>query len=212
MPCAWGACPRSPHDHPVVPDPDFTAAAGRGHRRLRLGGAQGPVRRSGYAAAGHAARRRPADAAAAGRARLTPPMPIDLLTLTAALLTGLLGGVHCVAMCGGIAVGLSAQSGKPGLGHALALNGGRVLGYTFAGVIVGGLGGGLLAAARIDGLATTLRVALGALLVLVALRLLWPEKLGFLARGSAMAWRWIRPLQQTLVPATGPLRPWLQGL
>src|SRR5690606_34150839 len=139
-------------------------------------------------------------------------MPIDLVTLTAALLTGLLGGVHCVAMCGGIAVGLSAQSGRAGLGHALALNGGRVLGYTVAGVIVGGLGGGLLAAARTEGLATALRVALGALLVLVALRLLWPERLGFLARGSAVAWRWLRPLQQRLVPAGGPLRPWLQGL
>ena len=139
-------------------------------------------------------------------------MPIDLVTLTAALLTGLLGGVHCVAMCGGIAVGLSAQSGRAGLGHALALNGGRVLGYTVAGVIVGGLGGGLLAAARTEGLATALRVARGALLVLVALRLLWPERLGFLARGSAVAWRWLRPLQQRLVPAGGPLRPWLQGL
>ena len=70
-------------------------------------------------------------------------MPVDLITLGAALLTGLLGGVHCVAMCGGIATGLSASAGKPGLGNAFALNGGRVLGYTVAGAIVGGFGGGL---------------------------------------------------------------------
>ena len=46
-------------------------------------------------------------------------MPVDLLTLGAALLTGLLGGVHCVAMCGGIATGLAATSAKQGLGNAL---------------------------------------------------------------------------------------------
>ena len=74
---------------------------------------------------------------------------------------------------------------------ALALNGGRVLGYTLAGVIVGAFGGGLLAIARVDGLATALRVAMGAVLVLAGLRLLWPHRFGFLNRGGAMAWRWL---------------------
>ena len=37
-------------------------------------------------------------------------MPVDLLVLGAALLTGLLGGAHCVAMCGGIATGISLHS------------------------------------------------------------------------------------------------------
>lgn len=138
-------------------------------------------------------------------------MPIDLVTLTAALLTGLLGGVHCVAMCGGIATGLSASMPKPGLGTAFALNGGRVLGYTLAGAIVGGFGGGLLSLARVDGLATTLRVAMGAVLVLAALRLLWPHRFGFLARGATGFWRLLRPLQSRL-PAAGPLRPWAAGM
>lgn len=138
-------------------------------------------------------------------------MPIDLVTLTAALLTGLLGGVHCVAMCGGIATGLSASMPRPGLGTAFALNGGRVLGYTLAGAIVGGFGGGLLSLARVDGLATTLRVAMGAVLVLAALRLLWPHRFGFLSRGAAGFWRLLRPLQSRL-PAAGPLRPWAAGM
>jgi len=138
-------------------------------------------------------------------------MPIDLVTLTAALLTGLLGGVHCVAMCGGIATGLSASMPRPGLGTAFALNGGRVFGYTLAGAIVGGFGGGLLALARLDGLATALRVAMGAVLVLAALRLLWPHRFGFLARGAAGFWRLLRPLQSRL-PAAGPLRPWAAGM
>lgn len=138
-------------------------------------------------------------------------MPIDLLTLSAALLTGLLGGLHCAAMCGGIATGLSAAM-RPGVGPAFALNGGRVLGYVLAGALVGGFGGGLLALARSDGLATSLRVAMGAVLVLVALRLLWPGRLGFLARGAASFWRLIQPMQKRLVPASGALRPWLLGM
>ena len=110
-------------------------------------------------------------------------MPIDLITLGAALLTGLLGGVHCLAMCGGIATGL-AGGGPPSLAHALALNGGRVLGYVAAGAIVGAFGGGLLALARIDGLATALRIALGIVLLLVAARLLWPRRLAWLSHAG----------------------------
>ena len=36
-------------------------------------------------------------------------MPIDWLVLGGALLSGLLGGAHCAAMCGGIATSLSLQ-------------------------------------------------------------------------------------------------------
>jgi len=139
-------------------------------------------------------------------------MPIDLTVLVAALLTGLLGGLHCAAMCGGIATGLSASLPRPGLGTAVALNGGRILGYTAAGAIVGGFGGGLLALARSDGLATGLRVAMGAVLLVAALRLLWPARLGFVTRGGQWFWERLRPLQARVVPAAGPLRPWVIGL
>lgn len=139
-------------------------------------------------------------------------MPIDLLTLTAALLTGLMGGVHCVAMCGGIATGLASQSPHGGLRTAFALNGGRVFGYTLAGAIVGGFGGGLLALSRSEGLATTLRVAMGAVLILVALRLLWPQRLGALGKAGAWLWRKLQPLQARVLPQGGPWRPWVQGM
>ena len=138
-------------------------------------------------------------------------MPFDLLTLGAALLTGLLGGVHCLAMCGGIATGL-AGAGPPRLANALALNGGRVLGYVVAGAIVGAFGGGLLALARVDGLAVALRVGLGAMLLLVAARLLWPRRLAWLSRAGGRLWTTMAPLRTRGVPAAGPLRPWLLGL
>ena len=53
---------------------------------------------------------------------------------------------------------------------------------------------------------------MGGVLLLVAARLLWPARLGFLARGAGWFWARVRPLQQRLVPASGPLRPWVAGL
>ncbi|HET7359794.1 MAG TPA: sulfite exporter TauE/SafE family protein, partial [Rhodanobacteraceae bacterium] len=60
-------------------------------------------------------------------------MPIDWLTLGAALLSGVLGGAHCAAMCGGIATGFPASGGRRGWLAALEPNAGRVLGYALAG-------------------------------------------------------------------------------
>ncbi|MGY0505813.1 sulfite exporter TauE/SafE family protein [Luteimonas sp. e5] len=128
-------------------------------------------------------------------------MPLDWLVLGSAWLTGLLGGVHCVAMCGGIATGFGVGA-RRGLVDAFLVNGGRVAGYALAGVIAGGIGGGILAAARIDWLASGARMLVGAVLVVAALRLLLPAgRLGFLARPGQGLWRWLQPLQQRLMPA-----------
>jgi sulfite exporter TauE/SafE len=139
-------------------------------------------------------------------------MPIDLPVLVAALLSGALGGLHCVAMCGGLATGLSA-CGPVGHGGrtALLLNLGRIGGYTLAGAIVGGLGGGLLGVVRIDGLATGLRAAVGAVMVLVALRLWRPRWFATPRAAQLGAWRGLQWLRAHLVPA-GPLRPLVLGV
>jgi len=129
-------------------------------------------------------------------------MPVDLLALGAALLAGLLGGVHCAAMCGGIATGFSANAGHGGWWAAAQPNLGRVLGYVLAGAIAGGIGGGIVALARSPQLALGLRMAVGAVLVLVALRLLdRGGRLAFLDRPGARLWRWLQPLQRRLLPA-----------
>lgn len=137
-------------------------------------------------------------------------MPIDLLVLGAALLTGLLGSAHCGAMCGGIAVGLGSAGPASGAAYrAVATNLGRVLGYGAAGALVGGLGGGLLNVLAIDGLATALRTGVGLVLLLAAIRIARPR---FAAALPALPiWRWLAPLRARL-PEDGPLRPWLLGL
>jgi len=73
---------------------------------------------------------------------MTPAGP--LLT---AFLVGLLGGAHCVGMCGGIVgtltMGLPKEV-RDSLGrlfpYQLAYNGGRIAGYTFAGGVMGAVG------------------------------------------------------------------------
>ena len=120
-------------------------------------------------------------------------MPFDLPTVLAALVAGLLGGLHCAVMCGGIATGLHAMAPGAPLAVACQANLGRIGGYVLAGALAGGLGGGVLRLLRIDALALGLRMAAGLALVLVALRLLdRGGRLDFLARPGVQAWRRLR--------------------
>jgi len=132
-------------------------------------------------------------------------MPLDWLVVGGALLSGLLGGAHCAAMCGGIATSMSLQQ-RGGWWVALQPNLGRVLGYVLAGALVGGLGHGLLDLARAPALGIALRATVGAVLVIAALRLLDRSgRFRFLhAAGTGRTWRWLRPLQRRCLPANTP--------
>jgi sulfite exporter TauE/SafE len=128
-------------------------------------------------------------------------MPIDWLVLGGALLSGLLGGAHCAAMCGGIATSLSLQQ-RGGWWMALQPNLGRIGGYVVAGAAVGGIGHGLLDLASLPALTTALRAAVGAVLIVAALRLLDRHgRLSFLRASGGRLWQWLRPLQRRLLPA-----------
>ena len=142
-------------------------------------------------------------------------MPIDWLTLGAAAVAGLLGGAHCAAMCGGIATGMQALSSRPGWASAVQSNLGRVGGYVLAGAIAGGLGQGIVQAARLDWLATGARMLVGMVLVVAALRL--SGRATWLKPANLGAWTLLRPLQRRLLPvdsapkrlAAGMLWGWL---
>lgn len=129
-------------------------------------------------------------------------LAVDLPTLLAALTAGLLGGLHCAVMCGGIATGFHAMAAGPARTVAWQANAGRILGYLLAGAVVGGLGGGVLRMLRIEALGVGLRMAAGMALVLVALRLLdRGGRFDLLARPGIQAWRWLQPLRRRLIPA-----------
>lgn len=66
----------------------------------------------------------------------------------ALFLVGLLGGTHCVGMCGGIVGALSFGSDSK-LSLHLAYNSGRITSYVLAGAVMGTLGGRLDAASHV---------------------------------------------------------------
>ena len=133
-------------------------------------------------------------------------LPIHWPAIGSALLAGLFGGVHCAAMCGGIAASLSlgVRPASPAAQwwQALQPNLGRVLGYTLAGLLVGSLGRGLIELVRASGLIVALRTGIGLMLVLVALRMLGKAR-GFdpFAGPAQRLWQALRPLQRRLLPA-----------
>jgi uncharacterized protein len=142
-------------------------------------------------------------------------MPIDWLTMGAAVIAGLLGGAHCAAMCGGIATGFQAMASRPGWDTALQTNLGRIGGYVLAGALAGGLGQGIVQVARLDWLAIGARMLVGIVLVIAALRL--SGKAPWLGLANSGAWKLLRPLQRRLLPldsapkrlAAGVLWGWL---
>lgn len=137
--------------------------------------------------------------------------------LLAALLAGLLGSTHCLAMCGGIAgwLGLNtAATGTAGRsGFALAYNGGRMTGYILLGAVAGFIGAtsGLLFGIRQWG--PVLRLVFGLVIVLIGLQLAFGwNPLRRLEAWGARGWRHLAPLTGRLLPATTALHAVALGM
>jgi len=142
-----------------------------------------------------------------------------LATLGAALLIGLVGSVHCLGMCGGIA-GALGHALPPGRKVVTALHPalyslGRITSYAIAGGAVGAIGHGF---ARASGLGLGLRIAAGLLMIGIALHVggLW-NGMALLERAGLGVWRrllpWAgrlgRPDRPSRVFAIGMLWGWL---
>lgn len=127
-----------------------------------------------------------------------------------ALLLGLAGGVHCAAMCGGIASALGQASGGASRGEtlrrALLYNAGRIASYSVAGAGVGALGLGFAEWGG-EGSGAILRAALGVVIALTGLVLIgFTRATAPLEALGARAWRRLSPLTAKLSPAKGGVR------
>ena len=119
----------------------------------------------------------------------------------AALLAGLLGGVHCAGMCGGIAASLGAAARGPTLARQLAFNGGRIATYCVAGAAVGATGGGLLNAAPLLAVQTAMFVVANALVLLLGLYVAgWGRGVLRLEAAGGAIWRRLEPLRRRFYP------------
>lgn len=119
----------------------------------------------------------------------------------AAFAAGLLGGVHCIGMCGGIVGSLAAAARGPALPRQLAFNAGRVGSYAIAGAIAGSLG----ALARLSAPAFAMQLVLfglaNLLMLLLGLYIAgWGRVLLRLEAAGGALWRRLQPLARRVVP------------
>ncbi|EIJ41519.1 hypothetical protein BegalDRAFT_0604 [Beggiatoa alba B18LD] len=138
-------------------------------------------------------------------------MMLELYSLSA-FLTGLLGSIHCVGMCGGIVgaltMGLPAtthQSPMRLMPYLLTYNLGRLGSYAFAGGIAGFLGGQFteqLPQPHLVGM-----VISGIFMILLGLYLGgWWQVLTKFEKLGATLWRKIQPISRYFLPVKNPVQ------
>ncbi|MCE1171351.1 sulfite exporter TauE/SafE family protein [Azovibrio restrictus] len=119
----------------------------------------------------------------------------------ALFLVGLLGGTHCVGMCGGI-VGALSMGGPPRWSLHLAYNLGRILSYGLAGLLVGALGAGSLALSEQLPLRLVLLIFANLMLVALGFYMLGATRvLALTEQWGQRLWRRIQPLGKRFLPA-----------
>ncbi|MBB3184353.1 hypothetical protein FHR95_001914 [Halomonas fontilapidosi] len=132
------------------------------------------------------------------------PTGLDLPPLVAAFIFGLLGGAHCIGMCGGImsaltfAVPPSMRSPIRLSGLLLSYNLGRIASYMVAGALVAGLG---TIVALTPETRLALQVLAAVMLILMALYIAnwWKGLLRIEALGRRL-WKHLEPLGRRLMP------------
>ncbi len=122
--------------------------------------------------------------------------------VVSAFVMGLLGGAHCVAMCGGVSSMLcSAAPRSPP--YVLAYNAGRIACYTLLGLLLGALGS--LTSGPLDGVRFFLRALAALCMLAVGLHLIGlPSLVKGLERVGVPLWRRVAPLAKKLLPLRSP--------
>lgn len=139
---------------------------------------------------------------------LTP----DMLTYVAAFTIGLMGGAHCLGMCGGVmsALSFSVPDTEPRkrLRILLSYNIGRISSYTLIGALAGGLGYQLAGATGVS----ALRVLAALLLIAMGFHLAdWWRGLSYLEKAGGSLWRRVQPLGKSLMPVRSSSSAFLLG-
>ena len=136
------------------------------------------------------------------------------LSLMSAFLVGLLGGGHCIGMCGGIvsAVSMHLPHHKPKLGFLFAYNAGRILSYCLAGVIAGLVGATSFFLQHIlpiqhilYGLSSLILIALG-----LYLAGFW-YGITYLENAGQMIWKALQPYSKRYIPVQNLKQAFILG-
>jgi hypothetical protein len=136
-------------------------------------------------------------------------------SLISVLLVGLLGGVHCVGMCGGIVTALSfaTPNNKPSLAMLLGYNLGRIASYALAGAIAGAVGASSLllndflpVSRGLYAFASVMMILLGLYLAGLSRAVLVLERVG------GHIWQRLQPLMKRLLPVRNAPQAVLVGM
>lgn len=139
-------------------------------------------------------------------------MPELVAPLLSALILGLLGGGHCLGMCGGLmgalTLAIPPDQRARRLRLLLAYNLGRILSYAAAGLLIG-LAGWAVASSPA---AMLLRVLAGLLLIAMGLYLAgWWSGLTRIEAVGRHLWRHLQPVASRLMPVSSLPRALLLG-
>jgi sulfite exporter TauE/SafE len=135
------------------------------------------------------------------------------VTLLSVFLVGLLGGLHCAGMCGGIVSVMSASAARRVIpiatsrtrapaGVLLGYNLGRVMSYTIAGALAGALGSASTLARQVLPLQQAAFLLANLMLIAMGLYLAGVlRSVALLETAGQGLWRSIRPLASRLLAA-----------
>jgi len=128
----------------------------------------------------------------------------------AAFLVGLLGGVHCVGMCGGIMSALtlgikpvnnSSSNQSRLFPYLLSYNLARILSYSIAGLIFGGVGAWITDLVLFNQAQMFLKIIAGLFLMGLGLYLAnWWRGLRYVEQLGSNVWKFIEPVAKRFIP------------
>ncbi|VAW56895.1 Heavy-metal-associated domain (N-terminus) and membrane-bounded cytochrome biogenesis cycZ-like domain, possible membrane copper tolerance protein [hydrothermal vent metagenome] len=141
-------------------------------------------------------------------------------TYITAFTVGLMGGVHCVGMCGGIISALTFASENDKNSHdnarlhlLLGYNLGRILSYTIMGSLLGGLGWLVSVWSNIHVLQIVLQFIAAIFMLSMGLYISgWWMGLTKIEKLGVFFWQFIQPVAQKLLPVKTPVQAITLGL
>ena len=130
-----------------------------------------------------------------------------------AFLAGLMGGVHCLGMCGGIVAAMSLQgSRQQHLPIMLGYNAGRIISYALAGAMAGLIGSAAFLSETLFPVQIGLYILAQVMLILVGFYLAGlNQSVLLLEKAGGMLWSFIQPRLGRLLPVDGFGKAFMAG-
>ena len=144
----------------------------------------------------------------------------DPVSLSAAFLIGLFSTVHCIGMCGSIIGALSLSLPASIRDNRIkrftfvtSYNIGRILSYTLAGLIVGGIGMGLFESSGLASGHAILQIVSLVMMVAIGLYLAgWLPQVSYFEKIGAPIWRRLEPIGRKMMPVDSIIKAFVYGM